>query len=270
MARKKKSSLGCLFWIALILLVLVVFLFSRDRISSVLTNTGFDPVLKIFQPKEKDPEVKRIDPEGKVIEEVDSGPAAESQEPEQLVDSDPSPQTEEPAETEQEIELPDLTSAEEEESGEEEPPLVDKKLRTSVLYFVTVGEDGSISLQHVSRPVYYEASPLTRTMEALLEGLSPQELNKGLLSLIPAQSRIRSIAVKGGTAHIDFTEAFAFNEFGAEGADASLKQVVYTATEFTTVTSVQITIEGRKRSFLVSEGIPISGPLNRDSFQTAR
>ena len=43
--RKKKASIGCLFWIALILLVLVVFLFNRDRIENVLEATGFIDIL---------------------------------------------------------------------------------------------------------------------------------------------------------------------------------------------------------------------------------
>jgi len=56
--KKKKSSIGCLFWIALILLIIVVFLFSRSRIDSVMEATGF---LNVFSQKEKPiPEVKRI------------------------------------------------------------------------------------------------------------------------------------------------------------------------------------------------------------------
>ena len=38
---KKKRTLGCLFYIALVLLVLVVFLFNRERVQEVLEKTGF-------------------------------------------------------------------------------------------------------------------------------------------------------------------------------------------------------------------------------------
>ena len=37
---RKKSSIGCLFWTALVLLVLVIFLFNRSTIESVLDKTG--------------------------------------------------------------------------------------------------------------------------------------------------------------------------------------------------------------------------------------
>lgn len=251
------------------MLVLVVFLFSRERISTVLENTGFDSVLNIFKQEEQNPEVKRIVPSEDTQE--DNQPERELEtEPEQKPEKEPQeisiqPEAEEP-EGEEKIELPALDNQEEQEE-EKDTPLVDKKLRTSVLYFVIVGDAGAISLQHVARPVYYTTAPLTRTMEALLEGLSPAELNKGMISLIPDQSSIRSVAVKEGAAHIDFTEDFTFNEFGAEGADAALKQVVYTATEFSSVDSVIVTIEGKKRNFLVSEGLPISGKLDRNSFE---
>jgi hypothetical protein len=38
---KKRRTLGCLFYIALVLLVLVVFLFNRGRVQEVLEKTGF-------------------------------------------------------------------------------------------------------------------------------------------------------------------------------------------------------------------------------------
>ncbi len=250
MARKKKnSSLGCLFWIALILLALVIFLFSRERISTVLETTGFEKLLKTVQDDENNPEVTRIPPE--------------EEEPELK----PEPRiTETPEETRQTLPVEELTENDVQEDPPEEKPVVDQKLRTSILFFVKVDDSGVISLQHVSRPVYYESSPLTRTMEALLKGLTTAELNSGMLSLIPEDSRILSVAVKNEVAFIDFSEAFTFNEFGAEGAQASLKQVVYTATEFPTVETVQITINGKRRNFLVGEGTSIAAPLSRASF----
>ncbi len=258
MARKKKnSSLGCLFWIALILLALVVFLFSRDRISTVLETTGFETLLKTVQDDEKTPEVTRIPPEE---EQPQSGP-----EPAPAPVQEPGVR-ETPEETRQTLPVEELTEEQEEKEPAEEKPVLDQKLRTSILYFVKVGESGAISLQHVSRPVYYESSPLTRTMDALLKGLSPAELNSGMLSLIPEETRILSVSVKNEVAYLDLSEAFAFNEFGAEGSQAALKQVVYTATEFPTVKAVQITINGKRRNYLVSEGTSIAKPLSRDSF----
>lgn len=227
-------------------------MFSRERISAVLENTGFDNLLKTVREEDPEPEVRRVPP----AEETPQGKP----------DEKPAPEQEKPEEIIQTLPVEELAQDEPEEGPETEEPLVDRKLRTSILFFVTVDDSGAISLQHVSRPVYYEASPLTRTMEALLNGLTSAELNSGLLSLIPEGTAIRSVSVKNGVAYIDFTEAFAFNEFGAEGSNAALKQVVYTATEFSTVNAVQITINGKKRDFLITEGIPTATPLTRESF----
>jgi germination protein M len=258
MARKKNSSLGCLFWIALILLVLVVFLFSRERINAVLESTGLTGITGFFERDDNDkvPEVLRVPQpqEEPTQEELPKEPATR-----------PSVTKEEEPEVREQV-LP-IEELREKEAEREETPLVDKKLRSSILFFVTVDDSGAINLQHVTRPVYFEASPLTRTMEALMQGLSPAELNRGMLSLIPDGTVLRSVAVKDRIAYIDFNEAFAFNEFGAEGAKASLKQVVFTATEFPTVDAVQITIQGKRRDYLASEGVKIAEALTRDSFR---
>ena len=42
-------------------------------------------------------------------------------------------------------------------------------------------------------------------------------------------------------------------------------QIVYTATEYSTVNSVQILIDGQKKEYL-SEGVWIGSPLSRSSF----
>ena len=55
--KKKRSPIGCLFWLALILLVVIVFLFNRERIKNVLENTGFTNLLT--REKEEEPEVVR-------------------------------------------------------------------------------------------------------------------------------------------------------------------------------------------------------------------
>ncbi|MFA8442772.1 hypothetical protein, partial [Yoonia sp.] len=76
MKRKKKSSIGFLFWTALILLILVVFLFNKKTIDSVLENTGF---MRIVRTENQDPEIKRVDGEGKTAEEP--GTTTEEQTP---------------------------------------------------------------------------------------------------------------------------------------------------------------------------------------------
>lgn len=244
MMKKKRGSVGCLFWIALILLVLVVFLFNRKTIENVLRTTGF---LEVIQ-KEEEPDAESP-PEVTLEPQEESG------------------QEEEPRERQIRIIVPEEEPEEEpQEEEEEEVPELPPQMRRSVLYFVKVDDNGDIRMKDVVRPVYFEDSPLTETVRALIKGLTPSELNSGLLTLIPDGTVLHSVSVKNGIAFIDFSEEFRFNPFGVEGYYAQLRQIVYTATEFPTVTAVQILINGTIREYIGPEGVSIAEPLTRDSF----
>jgi hypothetical protein len=139
-------------------------------------------------------------------------------------------------------------------------------VRKARLFFVSVDEDGTILMKGVIRPIPAGDSPLRDSMETLLKGPTAQEINLGLLSMIPSGARLRGVAVKGDTAVLDFNEDFRFNSLGMEGLKAQLRQVVYAATELPTVKKVQILIEGKKVGYLGTEGIRIDEPLSRSSF----
>ncbi len=247
--KKKKSSIGCLFWIALILLIIVIFLFSRTRIEKVMENTGFLDFLSSEKEQEA-PIVDRI-----------TTPPNDSQEQTDNIQI-PDNTVQKPVD-EIRIDVPEAENAVEDTNT----PVVEKNIRTSTLYFVNVNNEENISLQGITRPVYYDDSPLTATLTALLAGLTSSELNKGLLSLIPQGTEIRGVTISNGTATIDFNEALSFNSFGKEGLESELKQIVFTATEFPTVDKVQILINGQKKQFLATEGVFIGEPLTRSSVQ---
>ncbi len=247
--KKKKSSIGCLFWIALILLIIVVFLFSRSRIENVLETTGFLDIISL-NTEHKGPEIERV---------------VEEQENQQVnTNKITKPDTSETSQNnipEIKIVIPESETNIIDNSS----PIAEKNMRTSTLYFVNLGNESEITLQGIMRPVYYNESPLTETLTALLSGLTSSELNKGLLSLIPTDTEIRGVTVSNMTATIDFNEALSFNNFGKEGLEAELKQIVFTATEFSTVDKVQILINGQKKQFLSTEGVFIGEPLTRAS-----
>ena len=249
---KKKSSIGCLFWIALILLVLVIFLFNRKSIESVLDKTGLLDLIT-RQQGDGSPEVVRL-PDENDIEEVKTPP----------IEPDPPQISEEPQE---EPDLPRIVVEEPETQDENTSIEAERleKLRRSVLYFVNVDGQGNISLEGVPRPVYYIDSPLTDTLKALLEGLTAEEISDGLLSLVPLGTQIQGVSISDGTAYIDFNESFRFNSFGKEGYRSQLQQIVYTATEFQTVRHVQILVNGNLVSYLGPESPYIGEPLNRES-----
>lgn len=260
--KKKRSSIGCLFWLALILLVAVIFLFNRKTIVQVIRKTGFDSVLTRNE-KEEPPEIVRAEQEVGIDEE------SETEEPTEidLVEIE-EPATETP---ETSGDLRDEAEETEEEdqvaSAREVPsPETDGKIRNAKLYFIDVGESGSITLGPVVRQVRFVDSPLTETLKALLSGMLPSELNRELITLIPDDTEILSVRVDDGVAYISFNDSFRFNSLGREGYEAQLKQIVYTATEFPTVSSVQILIEGERYDYLGGEGVFIGQPLTRNSF----
>ena len=256
--KKNKTSIGCLFWIALILLVLVVFLFNRETIQNVLDETGFIEILQKNK-KPENPEVEQVEtPEETAQETPENTTGTET---ETIIENPAAGQDEETVLT---IEVEEQTSTPEETA--QEIPEPDKKVRRSKLYFIQVADDGSISLRGIVRPVYFVDSPLTETMKTLLEGLSSSELNMGLISLIPEQTKLKSINLKDGVAFMNFSDSFRFNSFGKEGYNAQLKQIVYTATEFSNINSVQILIDGAKIDYMGPEGVYIGKPLTRSDF----
>jgi spore germination protein GerM len=139
--------------------------------------------------------------------------------------------------------------------------------RKARLFFTSVDSNGKISMKSVIRSIPASDSPLHDTLDSLLKGPTGQELNLGMLSMIPTEAKLRGVTVKDDTAYLDFSESFRFNPSGMDAMSAQLQQVVYAATEFPSVKKVQILIEGKTVRYLGPEGIRIDRPLTRDSFQ---
>ena len=140
------------------------------------------------------------------------------------------------------------------------------QIRDRAIYFTQIDKDGQIRQSRVTRRVPVSDSPMQDALNILLAGPSADEINRGILNLIPQNTRmVTSPTVRGSTAYINFSEDFMFNTFGVEGYVAQLRQIVWTVTEFSTVKDVQILVEGRRLDYL-GEGIWIGSPINRQSF----
>jgi spore germination protein GerM len=137
--------------------------------------------------------------------------------------------------------------------------------RERAIYFTQIDKDGQILHSRVTRRVPVSDSPMQDALNVMFAGPSAEELNRGILNLIPQNTRILSATVRGNTAYINFNEDFLFNTFGVEGYVAQLRQIVWTVTEFPNVRDVQILIEGRRLDYL-GDGIWIGSPLSRQSF----
>jgi germination protein M len=271
---RKKASFGVLFWLAFLLLVLVVFLYNRTTIENVLETTGLVDVLRDRFDGEEEPEIVQVDPDGG-SEGVDE--PEEPGETPRIVDLPPetAPEPVPPADPEGRDEAEELPDAEEGPAGVPQRPDTDPggstedpelRRRDSNIYFIRVTDQGTIYPEGVIREVAYTNNPMTETLNTLLEGPTSDELNLGLLNLIPDGTRLLSAAVRDRVAYLNFSEEFRFNPMGFEGLMAQLQQIVYSTTEFSTVEGVQILIEGQLVEYLGVEGLFIGKPLTRDSF----
>lgn len=294
---RKKSSIGVLFWIACILLILVVFLFNRTRIEQVLDSTGFTNVVSRQPDQDTRPEVQ-VSPitDGGTGGEShrNASDPAESHEPAASgADPDrtgtgttspetvtiPAPQTGQEKETDQNgtgtsgFETTQPVSPDNPTSHgtgtsrttEADKPGEPQRIRNARLYFVLVEDSGRINLKSVSRQVRFTDSPLTSTLRTLLSGPNHDDIGSGLMSLIPQDTVLISAHVQADTAFLNFNEAFRFNRLGMDGYIAQLKQIIFTTTEFSNVKQVQFLIEGEKLEYLTAEGLWIGSPLDRNA-----
>ena len=133
------------------------------------------------------------------------------------------------------------------------------------LFFAEVDSNGSIFRYEEKRSVPKTNSPLTTTINELLMGPEKSDINHR--SFIPEGTKLLGASVKNGVATLNFSEEFQYNVYGIEGARTQLMQVVYTASVFPTVKSVQILIDGEKKEYLGSEGVWIGTPLTTGNFR---
>lgn len=283
--KKRGLSLGILFWIACILLVLVVFLFSRSNIQRVLEETKLIEVVNTelrgegaanddtgeeSTPPSPDAENQTEPILQNQNEEVSGSSGRVNQDTgddSMPADTVSNPEPIQPSETQnlqEEEQGADSTTATEQSSQTQESP--PSKVRTFQLFFVKPREDGTIAVEARQRGIRFIDSPLTATIQALIAGPVTEDRNAGYTSLIPEQSQLISAWVREGTAFLNFNDSFRFNPYGLEGNKAQLQQIIFTATEFPTVDQVQILIEGDYVEYISGDGIYVGAPLRRGSF----
>jgi len=301
MAQQKRSNggrggaPGCLFWLLLLCIVLLLFLVNLGKIKATLSNTNFNEILKTQQnaddrkappvtpapvvqpepapsPSTEPSPASGTGPEAVVaLPEHDGIPPAVPTAPAQSVPKTPSPKPDPKAGTGTATGTTGTgarqgSSATGSGSAAPVASAAPLKKRAALLYFVRIDDDGIIVRQEVTRQIAASDQPLTDALAALLGGPSEEEIRRHLLSLIPEGTKLLSVQVRGSTAFLNFNEAFMYNHYGIEGYAGQLKQVVYTATAFSSVQDVQILIEGERHDYLGGEGVYIGKPLSRNSF----
>lgn len=279
MAKEKKSksskkSSGVLFTAACVVLgllvILVIFLVKKDQIFTNLKETAFFD--RVFG---STPEM---------IENHEPAPAKEKEtiplkneeltiviEPEKETVKTVEPVVPVKQETvEEKKSSPEKKEEQKVETSKKEEPKKEAAVATSEvqLCFVQFDGDGLVVRKVIKRTIAKNDSPLTNAINLLLKGPeTTKAAEKNCQTLIPSGTKLLSAKVQNNVAYLNFNENIEFNEMGIEGTIHSLEQIVFTATAFSTVNSVQILVEGEKKPFLGSEGGPrIDTPLSRTSF----
>ncbi len=295
--KKKTASLGCLFWIAIILLFIVLFFLKRNTIATVLENTGALDLLfgsKTTLVSQNDgkpsadapvnrvtaPESTGTKPPVNTEPSATVGDGSAGDEPKTDAAKPSAPETAKPPTTESATpqtapadttKAPSAATAAEKPAAQTAPPAAataekPAPTRQATLFFVQIDSDGNVVRKQVTRDVPKTDSPMTEALKTLFAGPSAAEAKKGLRTLVPEGTKLLSATVKDGVASLNLSGEFQFNQFGIEGYIGQLAQVVFTATAFPTVNSVQFLIEGQRREYLGAEGVWIGTPLSRDKF----
>ena len=274
--KKKKTGLGLAIWLLAILIIFILFLVNKDVILTNLKSTSFFEQTIGTTPDFVKNHVPKEQPQEEELNEITiqiAEPKVE-QKKEEIKQPEISKTKEEPkTQNEQkETSIPEKTETEKTEvtKSPEKPKQEEKKTVTYTelqLCFLQIDTDGSINRKMIKRSVPKNMSPLTTAINLLLQGPDTTKAEeRNCISLIPQGTKLMSARVDDGIAYLSFSEDFEFNTLGAEGYMGQLMQIVYTASNFSTVKSVQFLVEGEKKDYLGSEGQWIGSPLSKNSF----
>jgi len=128
--------------------------------------------------------------------------------------------------------------------------------------FLVQADGGEPGLRRVVRDLPASLTPLRDSLDALLSGPSEGERALGMDSFIHPDVRLLAVWISGDTAIVDISDDFMINPRGNEGFEFQIRQIVWTATEFPGVQSVQFLVEGNAVDFLHG-GIRIGVPIGR-------
>lgn len=245
---RRASARGCLFWLVLLAVVVAVAFAAREPLAQAFKRfaaRGAGDGAAAARQADRPPEaVDRPAPAAR-------DPSPPKPEPSPAPASPPAPKPERPA--------PAVQKPAPAKPAPARP--ADRPLRKARVYFLATGQDGSPAVTAVDREIPQSDSPLRDALESLLSGPDAKDRSRGMWTVIPPETRLRSVAVRDGVAFVDLSESFRFTAGGVEGLEAELGQVVATATQFPTVQKVQILIEGRRVRYLGTEGVRIDEPL---------
>lgn len=119
----------------------------------------------------------------------------------------------------------------------------------------------------VGRAVPATGAPATAALNQLLAGPTAAERSAGFATAVPAGTRLLGVSIASGTATVNLS-----GEFESGGGSLSvterLAEVVYTVTQFPTVSQVVFQLDGRPVTVFSGEGLVLDHPATRASFES--
>lgn len=265
--RPRLGKTGCLFWLFILLIIIVVILFRgkgtfKDSISFFKKRVTGERLLEKkpspapttipLNSQEIKPDKKRpaeISPEEKSSEKERENEIGLKKEFGKDVEQKKTPPDE--------YARVDASKAESLKKEKITPELKEKQLSTTIYYIKISKTDKTAKLYPLQKKVTYTDSPITRTIETLLEGPTEEERKQGVISFIPQGTVLISARFQNGHLTLNFSNQFEENFGGKDAINLQLFQVMFTAFELPQVNTLSILIEGKKKQYITGEGIPL-------------
>ncbi len=140
-----------------------------------------------------------------------------------------------------------------------------------VVYFVDYDENLQkpymVTVTRTISPVADVEERIRKAIEELLKGPTQDEIEKGIISVMPQKASLLNVYIEDETVYLDFSKEI------EEGGGSllmleRLAQIVFTATQFDSVKSVRLQIEGSFIEYFSGEGITdVADPMTRDNFK---
>lgn len=138
----------------------------------------------------------------------------------------------------------------------------DRTAQSSLAIYLVRGEKVSPVLRLVPRT----SGPVRRSLLALLRGPTGAERRTGYRTAVPSRTLLRDLSLKHGLLTVDLSSRF---QSGGGSLSMQLRaaQVVFTATQFPSVSRVAFRLDGRPVRALGGEGVLVDPPVGRAVFE---
>lgn len=117
------------------------------------------------------------------------------------------------------------------------------------------------------RTVPQTQTPAKAAMEALLQGPTDADHAANLDTTIPAGTKLNNVTIDAGTATVDLSSTFASGG-GSTSMQGRVAQVVYTLTQFSSVSAVVFELDGQPATTLGGEGLVLDHPQTRGDWES--